>query len=183
MRRGADETWDRWDAEQVRRGTSGKRSKSWDRDYMRWDVQQMRHGTDETRNKWDAEQVRRGTKNKTGTHCLHGAVSLTSAVSRHRMAALPTDPLTNRSEFLANGSTYWPVGWIWWIGQPTGQWVDLLANRSIFTTHSRVNKLTPELSAFTRNLHIFAATYIWYMIINLALTASHFSKLFRHFRL
>ena len=34
----------------------------------------------------------------------------------------------------------WPMGWIWWIGQPTDQWVDLLANRSIFTAHSSRTK-------------------------------------------
>ena len=42
---------------------------------------------------------------------------------------------------LANGSTCWPIGWTWWIGQPTGQRVDPLANRSIFTTHSPRTKI------------------------------------------
>ena len=36
------------------------------------------------------------------------------------------------SGFLANGSTYWPIG------QSTGQWVDLLANSSIFTPRTKI---------------------------------------------
>lgn len=55
-----------------------------------------------------------------------------------------------RSEFLANGSTYWPMCWTGWIGQSTGQWVDLLATRSIFKTHLSRSKITNPRD---KNLH------------------------------
>ena len=56
-----------------------------------------------------------------------------------------------------------PIGWTWWIAQPTGQWVDLLASRSIFTTHSSRTKIADPPAKYLASTPVLIKTPQYYL--------------------